>query len=401
MNITTAFPNVTSSSLPQTTVKYPQGDKPYPADVKKIGFAVLPIIIFVSLLGNSLVIHLTRKHAILKGVMKAFVINLAVCNIVLCLFPFLYLVELGTNEWHFGSVGCDVLVVFEYAALTSANLSLVHIALERLCAIVNPFNSRINQKRARYMLIASWLVGFPLAIPFVILQPRYVDDDHPNAVAQPECNNMWAVTTIGMPTSSLIYYSAMFVLLYVIPGALVCMIYTKVVYVLLHKIKRPGNQTTESKKREHKLKLRTVKLLWSTVLIFKFFWLPSYIQEFLLAGGVEDLKDNVRIQVINLICAAFGYTYCAITPYLYFIFNQQYKNAFKNLIKNSTRFLPTSLSTAKTVYSVNSFETPKTTRRHENINERISEVEDSTPMEERKDKKGLINNALEMDIENP
>ena len=377
------------------TVKYPHGDKPYPAIIKKIGFSVLPIIIFFSILGNSLVIHLTNKYAILTGVMKALIINLAICNIILCVFPFLYLIELGTNEWHFGSVGCDVIVVFEYAVLTSANISLVHIALERLCAIVKPFKRRIGKKSARFMIAFSWLIGFPLAIPFVVLQPRYVDDDHPNAVAQPECNNMWAVTTIGMPTSSLAYYSVMFVLLYVVPSTLICIVYTKIMYTLLRKIKRPGHQTAESKKRDHKKKLRTIKLLWSTVIIFKVLWFPSYIQEFLLAGGVENLKDNVRIQVINLICASIGYTYCAITPLLYFIFNEQYKNALKKFtcsVKAPPLLNKISLTKGKK-YTVSSYIGAR--------NEQCNHPENSTPMVEIKNRPGLLNDAFEKNPEHP
>lgn len=378
------MPNITTV-FPTTAVKFPRGDKPYPQVVKNIGFAVLPLIIFVSIIGNSLVIHLTRKREILKGLMKAFVINIAICNIVLCVFPFLYLVELGTNEWHFGSVGCDVLVVLEYTVLTSANLSLVHIALERLFAIVKPFKMRLGQKSASVLLIVAWLVGLPLAIPFVILQPRYVDDDHPNAAAQPECNNMWAVTTIGMPTQSLVYYTVMFCVLYIIPAVFIGVCYVKVMYVMLVKIKRPGNQTTESKKLDQQRKLRTVKLLFATVIIFKVFWLPSYIQEFLLAGGVEDLKDNVRIQVINLICASLGYTYCAVTPFLYFIFNEQYKAALKEL-SGTLRFTLKSGGYA--------FTTPKSCRKQVN---RINALEggelDSTPMNQRKSDQVLINNA--------
>lgn len=387
MNNTTAFPNMTS--LPLTTFKYPKGDKPYPPLVKTIGFTVLPVIIFFSFLGNSLVIHVTRKYDLLKGVMKAFVINFAACNIALCLFPALYLVELGTNEWHFGPLGCNILVVLEYAVLTSANFSLVHIALERLCAIVRPIKKRLGRRSAKYMLTISWLIGFPLAIPFVILQPRYVDDDHPNAAAQPECNNMWAVTTIGMPTPSLVYYSVMFLVLYLLPGIFVCLCYTKIIYVLLLKIKRPGNQTTESRKLEQKRKLRTVKLLWTTVMLFKFFWLPSYVQEFLLAGGVEDLNDNVRIQVINLICASLGYTYCALTPFLYFLFNEQYKRALSQLRKTVSRSL------AISDYSEDAFANPKAGRKRLHGDGGSEEGENSTPMYERKMERGLINESME------
>ena len=394
MNNTTTIPNVTSSGLHLTTVKFPFGDKPYPPLVKKIGFSILPIIIFFSVLGNSLVIHLTRKHAILKGNMKALIINLAVCNIALCIFPFLYLIELGTNEWHFASIGCDILVVLEYAVLTSANLSLVHIAFERLCAIVKPFKRRIGKKSTICMLVISWLAGFPLAIPFVVLQPRYVDDDHPNAAAQPECNNMWAVTTTGMKTPSLVYYSVMFVLLYAVPAALMCIIYGKVIYVLLRKIKRPGHQTEESKQLEHKKKLRTIKLLWSTVIIFKLFWLPSYIQEFLLAGGVQDLKNNVRIQVINLICAAFGYTYCVVTPFLYFIFNQQYKNALRESMRSVQLFLKSPFS-ARNSHPISSSVTLKNNGQHGSNGDVDSVM--STPIVQMKRLKSSRNDAFQQD----
>ncbi|XP_065055967.1 substance-K receptor-like [Rhopilema esculentum] len=372
MTNSTHFPlslNLSSTpTLPVTTVKFPFGDKPYPPVIKKIGFSILPAIIVTSVIGNSLVIHLTHKYALLKGVMKAFVINIAVCNILLCFFPLLYLFELGTGDWYFGSIGCDILVVFEYAVLTSANLSLVHIALERLCAIVKPFKVKVDRKNGTFMLIFSWLIGFPLAIPFVILQPRYTDDDHPDAAAQPECNNMWAVTTVGMSRGSLIYYCAMFVLLYIVPSIIVTMCYTKIIYVLIKKIKRPGHQTKESKRQEQRRKLRTVKLLLITVAIFKLFWLPSYVQEFLLAGGVENVDENLKIQIINLVCASLGYLYCAVTPFLYFLYNEQYRNSLWQMGR-SVAALSRGSSSSKNAYSLKIFSTPGTKRKNDNVQE--------------------------------
>eukprot|EP00112_Aurelia_sp_Birch-Aquarium-sp1_P014083 Seg3014.2 transcript_id=Seg3014.2/GoldUCD/mRNA.D3Y31 product="Neuropeptide FF receptor 2" protein_id=Seg3014.2/GoldUCD/D3Y31 len=336
-------------------------DKPYPPLIKQIGFAILPIIIVLSLVGNSLVIHLTRKYKILKvATMRIFVINLAVCNIILVFFPSLYLLELATGDWHFGGAACNALVVFEYAALTSANLSHVHIAFERLTAIVKPFKAKMGKKATGIMLLVTWLLGIPLAVPFVVMQNRYIDDDHPGAAAQPECQNMWAVTTVGMPKKSLIYFSVLFVLLYVLPAVFMTICYAKVIHRLLNKMKRPGHQTDESKKQEQQLKLRTVQLLLTTVIVFKLFWLPSYIQEFLLAGGVENKSDNLRIQVINLLCAAFGYVYCALTPFLYFVFNAKYRKAFREMKQSvSSNLSGVSLRNA---YSLNSMGTPKTTR---------------------------------------
>ena len=287
-------------------------------------------------------------------------INLAVCNIILVFFPSLYLLELATGDWHFGGAGCNALVVFEYAALTSANLSHVHIALERLSAIVKPFKRKMGKKATRFMLLVTWLVGIPLAVPFVVMQNRYIDDDYPGAAAQPECQNMWAVTTVGMPKKSLIYFCVLFVLLYVVPAVFMSVCYAKVIHSLLNKIKRPGHQTDESKKREQQLKLRTVQLLLTTVIVFKLFWLPSYVQEFLLAGGVVNKSENLRIQVINLLCAAFGYVYCALTPLLYFVFNAKYRNAFREMKQSISSSI--CRSPLHNAYSLNSMGTPQTTR---------------------------------------
>eukprot|EP00794_Sanderia_malayensis_P011231 gene11231-12410_t len=335
MNIsTTLIPNTTLYTLTRgfqtmTNATKPAGggDKPYPPLIKKIGLSVIPIIIFLAVFGNSLVIHLSRKYSLLKGPMRLLVINLSICNIILCFFPLMYIVELATGDWHFGSKACDGLVVFEYAALTSAKMTLVCIALERYTALLKPFKKKVSASHSKWMLLVAWLIGWPFAIPFVILQPRYVDDDHPDAAAQPECNNMWAVTTVGMTKTALGYYSMMFVVLYITPMLIMSFCYFRVIHVVLNKMKRPGDQTDKNKADQRRQKWRTIKMLITTVIIFQVCWLPSYIQEFLLAGGLEKKTDNLKIQVVNLICGLIGYLYCVLTPVIYFIFNQKYRKA--------------------------------------------------------------------------
>ena len=329
MNSTPAINATSITAAILTTVKAASGDKPYPPLIKKVGFGVLPAIIVLSVFGNSLVIHLTRKYEVLKGPMKLLVINLSVCNIVLCFFPFMYVVELVLGDWHFGKKACNGLVVFEYAVLTSAKMSLIIIAIERYVAVVKPFKKKFSLRGTRWMVLIAWLVGWPFAVPFVILQNRYIDDHHPKAAAQPECNNMWAVTTVGMSTTAISYYSVMFVLLYVVPIIIMSVCYFRVIHVVLNKMQRPGHQTDDSKKRESEQKWRTIKMLIATMVVFQVCWLPSYIQEFLLAGGVQNVAENLKIQVINLICGAFGYVYCSTTPLLYFVFNHQYRRALQ------------------------------------------------------------------------
>ena len=294
--------------------------------VDKVVLTIAALIILVGLLANSIVISLTKSYKILKGRLGIYIINQATCNILLSAVPTLaYLIEKASGYWPFGGVACNAVVVIEYAVLTTSNAFLVIKCVEQYIAISKPLNIR-RKKSRRIPILIGWLLGLCLAIPFVFLESRYIKRNGRNI-----CNDLWAFIPKKGCGPSHAYFIVVFALVYVIPAIAMVSLYTRMIYILLQKVERPGVMTRSTKLREKRRKLNTVKMLVTNMVLFQVCWLPSYIEEFLMMFGHTNANEY-SIRIVNVCLSLLGYAYAATCPLVYFTFMKKYRNAFASSI---------------------------------------------------------------------
>ena len=81
-------------------------------------------------------------------------------------------------------------------------------------------------------------------------------------------------------------------------------------------------------------------MLVTSMVLFQFCWLPSYIQMFVLTKVYGYEKDSKqKVEMINLFVSMIGYAYAALSPFLCFIFIEKYRQSFCLLMLDLRRKL--------------------------------------------------------------
>ncbi|XP_004624996.2 probable G-protein coupled receptor 135 [Octodon degus] len=135
---------------------------------------VLLLIFLLSSLGNGAVVGAIVKHRPLRTVTNAFVLSLALSDLLIALLclPAAFLDLLAPpgvpGLWRgfcaasrfFGSCGGIV-----------SSLSVALISLDRYCAIARPPRDKLGRRRALQLLAGAWLAALGFSLPWELLLP--------------------------------------------------------------------------------------------------------------------------------------------------------------------------------------------------------------------------------------
>ena len=135
--------------------------------VKISTIIIYSIILFSSLIGNSLIISIVHKREELRNTVNYFIVNMAVSDLI---FPLTSLPEhltqlaSGSQEWHIGGttglIICKLKWFLQNVSITVSVQSLVWIALDRFVAVVLPMKVHLISSRFRVFAIGStWVVA--------------------------------------------------------------------------------------------------------------------------------------------------------------------------------------------------------------------------------------------------
>ena len=302
-----------------------------PTEIPIITLSLVPFISITSLLGNSLVMWLTVKTKSLNGPMSILVITLAICNLIITMFPgLMFTVENALGEWPFSTLCCVVSIGVEYSTLTFSNVVMVGIAVERYFAVVMPLKNLSTRRRTRWILITGLAAALLNCLGFNLLVAPSLSSKLSSS--KYECHIGWASYPNGLSGKALIYFIATFLLLILIPFITMLCLYGKIIYAT-YKTERPGKHTDSTTVREKKRKHRMTKMLISTLILFQICWLPSYIQELTLSFDKELAISIDTARILDLVTSIMGYSHSAFNPLMYPIFNKNYRTALKKFLQ--------------------------------------------------------------------
>ena len=137
------------------------------------------IIIFLSLVGNSIVIITVWRNSSMRSVTNLFIANLAASDLlitILCMPNMITQVYLGF-KWIFGAAICKIVVFFQSVSVGSSILTLLAISFDRFWAIVFPFKRRLSFFVARIILLVIWVISLSVMAPFLYAQRVIVGSD--------------------------------------------------------------------------------------------------------------------------------------------------------------------------------------------------------------------------------
>jgi len=141
------------------------------------------VVISLGTFGNLLVIVAVIRQPALRSRGNAFIINLAVSDLLLCLVTMpLTLIELLNDHWLLGDsvLSCKAAGGLQALSVFVSTITIAVIALDRYQLIIYPTKDVMKRIGAVAGIFCIWMMGFCLASPvFLFRTLEHYDLDYP------------------------------------------------------------------------------------------------------------------------------------------------------------------------------------------------------------------------------
>lgn len=327
MNRTTAF----------NPVILPQRNWSFPYDIILPCKNTTDITIFLAtsysletvlgILGNTCLIGILARQERATAT-NVLITNLIASELVMCVFclPFTAITVL-LKYWIFGAVMCKMTNFIQCMSVTVSILSLVLIAVERHQLITNPTGCRPGFSQAYCGIAATWIFASLLSLPFLI-DSTLRDDFFKRYAGKTDTYVEKFICVWSSEEYRLIYTTALLLLQYCIPLAVILVCYLRI-HLRLRKRKDMFEKSEPSCRRIHLKRINI--LLASMVGAFAICWLPFHV-----FNGIDDwdykLIPACLHDLIFSLCHLAGMASACINPILYGFLNKNFKKEVKALI---------------------------------------------------------------------
>uniref|UniRef100_A0A4W3K3T7 Galanin receptor 1b n=1 Tax=Callorhinchus milii TaxID=7868 RepID=A0A4W3K3T7_CALMI len=274
------------------------------------------LVFVLGLVGNGLVLAVLgrAKPGRARSVTNVLVLNLSLADLsflVLCV-PFQATIY-TLPEWVFGALLCKWVHYFVTVTMLVSVFTLGAMAVDRYLAVVRARRSQgvRNTRNAALGVAAIWGLSLLLAVPVPWHQALLTGvQQAPNRTF---CWEQWADRTHKQ-----VYKATVLVVGYLLPLALICCCYAKVLFHLHRKIKNISKKSRRSKKK-------TAKTVMLVVAAFLLSWLPHHIITMWVAFGNFPITDASFVFRIIAHCMVYGNS--CINPIIYAFLSENFRKA--------------------------------------------------------------------------
>ena len=320
--------NYSNGSLPSASCS---GNPTAEIVVKTSAYSVL---IVVAITGNILIGVVVLKTKRMRRTNNYLIVNMAFSDLVLSLIVFpRILTDVNVGYWlidgRFGLALCKIAKFLQDVSIDVSIQSLVLISVDRFRAVVFPLRLPIvSSKLCPYVIIATWIVAMAIHCPH-LFSFKLIEID-----GKLQCMLLWN-DTFGMSSSQTNYYLAVFLVLVIIPFALMTIVYSIIIFKLRPQ-NIPGGETVNAKEQEKRVKRQrnVLKMALAIVIGFALCWAPINIIVF-LESFVWDKNPSASLscsfQAFYFFALFMAYANCAINPCICFTFSGNFCQGLKSL----------------------------------------------------------------------
>ncbi|KAM6300055.1 type-2 angiotensin II receptor [Aegotheles albertisi] len=286
--------------------------------------ALLSVVFFLGLVGNSMVVLVLCCHSGPKTVANTYILNLAMADL-LCLLtlPFWAAYYAQGYNWLFGSLMCKISSSVLCLNMFASIFFITCMSVDRYHAIVHPIRSqRRTPQQAYFIALVVWSLACLSSLPtFYFRDTRYIESLGVNAciMAFPQENyEKWSVATAFLKNT----------LGFLIPLTVITTCY---IWIRRHLLKAQEFGKTKQKRD------KVLKLVAAVVVAFLISWFPFHTLTFLDALAHMNIINNCDMtRIIDTalpfgICMAFANS--CINPLLYCFIGNQFQEKLHHLFK--------------------------------------------------------------------
>ena len=314
--------------------------------VKGVKAAAYILVILLSLFGNVMVVRVVHKNRRMRTITNYLIINMALADLLTTVFnmlPTLYWISRGLDVWAVGGwIGetlCKLLNFAQSVSITVSVFTLCAIAFDRFFAIFRPLKRVITFRVAKGIIGASWMSSI------VVSGPQLYVLTTAGEKGRAQCVEHWGAP-FDEATAPRDYTIALFVLLYALPLAVIAFLYT-VIMLKLWRRRAPGQELTLNQENKDKTNRKVLKMLVTVVIVFALSWLPLYVRMFVMFAESDRYVCGLPYE-LDFLTLYLGHANSAINPYIYVIFNENYRRGFKSVLSTRERSSKSSVSQSTT-----------------------------------------------------
>lgn len=281
--------------------------------------AVLLAMGLVGMVGNMYTLVVTCRFLRASASMHAYVVNLALADLLYLLsIPFVVATYI-TKDWRFGDVGCRVLFSLDFLTMHASIFTLTVMSSERHAAVLRPLDTAQRSKGYRKLLVlGTWLLALLLTLP-MMLAIRLVHRG-PKSLCLPA----WG------PRAHRAYLTLLFGTSIVGPGLVIGLLYARLAraYWL--------SQLASCRQTRRLPNPRVLRLVLSVVLLFWACFLPFWLWQ-LLCQYHEALPLAPRTaRMVNYLTTCLTYGNSTLNPFLYTLLTRNYRECVRGRSVGST-----------------------------------------------------------------
>ncbi|KAK3709892.1 hypothetical protein QZH41_007501 [Actinostola sp. cb2023] len=297
------------------------------------------ILIFSSLLCNSLIIVVFAKNKHMRKSINYFILNMAISDL---LIPIVSIpVELerqisGSPTWKVhgmaGLLLCKVVYFLSELSPLVSTFSLVFMSLDRFFAIVYPTKRHIRTvKVRRYLLSLSWLVPVLYCLKNFYSYNLTEKSNY--------CGAFWGPPFDIHATTSTIIASFYTIVVILVPLVFMAMLYTAILYTLRKQYHRLHSNNIFSRYQQQLRQKQRKKiniLAFSIVLAFAICYGPLYFYVYIMHSFVTKWHvPKGFFKKFIFPAYVLAYSNATINPLICIVFNTQFNKILKTMVSCS------------------------------------------------------------------
>ena len=290
------------------------------------------IILMLSLVGNSLIIHLVRtRKNIRKNQFYWLIFNTALADLIdvltACAFSMPYF--MFGDRWGlggFGSAMCKIIPFLLVVSICAAIWTLTVIAVDRYLVIVCLRRRALSSRSVLRSIIIVWLCAIVVGSG-QLYKYRTVEDDD----GIQYCVDEW--DEHSEETSMLLYKTEMVVrviITYAVPLVVMAILYFLIAR-FLWKRKPPVSVNQQAYINQVRKRKTVIKMLITVVSVFALCWLPVHV------GHVMSEFYTVAYyntpSVVRWLFFWFAHANAAIHPWLFIAFSEHLRQGTKEILR--------------------------------------------------------------------
>ena len=291
------------------------------------------ITFLVSLVGNSVIIHIVRKDNSMKTTTNYLIVNQACADILVTTMELLnditYYFE---DKWFEGIIGiitCKLLRASPFILSAFSVWILVAIAVDRYFAVTRPFQVSPLSRHFKKTVVFLWVwsaVSAADVLTLIRLRKEKTSD-----FCEIVDNVYYGWREFSLTSV---------VLKVVVPLVAIIILYT-IICLKLWARKVPGEGANQNERQVQAIKTakKVTRMMIAVVVLYKLCWLPYFIIMLmsLIKGESYSMitsdppTGNIYLHLFILWLTV---AYSAVNPFVYLTFNQKFRTGFKHLYKD-------------------------------------------------------------------